>query len=300
VPTGFFDDATQLVDVMLWGNHIERLTNDTFARNVDERQSPLRRLDLDRNLISSLGRAVFRRLTNLESLRLGYNKINSIGAETFIGLSRLRSLVVEHNGLGFLYARSFEGLESLFSLSLNDNILTFLPDGVFSPLIHLVDLYLHNNRLEYIWSRTFQGLRSLRRLDLSGNRLSNLPNDVFSGSPQLMTLALDDNQFRTLRRCLLPPAAAITSGTGGLRRRATVRRRTLSLIGNVDLQCDCRLTWLAAQVVDGSTSVWGSCDVQLDSTDSPVPLFDKRSPVLSVVFRQFFDACPSVSADCRT
>jgi len=69
-------------------------------------------------------------------------------------------------------------------------------------------------------------------------------------------------------------------------------RRTLSLLGNAGLRCDCRLAWLAAQVRGGVTAVWGSCEVALDPPPSEAGL-DVRCPIVAVVLRQRFDVCPS-------
>lgn len=315
LPVRLFTPVTMsLMELSLWGNRLERIDDRTFNVGARQHWSALHTLDLDRNLISWLGRDAFRSMPNLETLRLAGNRVTALSAESLTGLNRLRSLRLEHNGLGFIHVAAFAGLESLLSLSLGDNALAFLPDGLFEPLGRLVDLRLQNNRLEYVWWRTFRGLRSLRRIDLSGNRLSNLPDDVFRHSTRLSVLSLDDNQLRTLRQCSLPPIHGLTPPTPSpqpspLERvdwSRPRRRRTLSLLGNVSLRCDCRLAWLAAQVDGGVTSVWGSCDVALDPSpsSSPTDTFDvRRCPILAVVLRQRFDVCPSHTRhqnNCKT
>jgi len=316
LPVRFFNHvAPSLLELSLWGNRLERIDNRTFDVGARRHWLALHTLDLDRNLISWLGRDAFRSMPNLETLRLAGNRVAALSAESLTGLQRLRSLRLEHNGLGFIHVAAFVGLESLLSLSMGDNALAFLPDGLFEPLGRLVDLRLQNNRLEYVWWRTFRGLRSLRRIDLSGNRLSNLPDDVFRHSTRLKVLSLDDNHLRTLRRCSLPPIYALPppptpsplpSGdrAGWSRSR---RRRTLSLLGNASLRCDCRLAWLAAQVDGGITTVWGSCDVALDPPPSSLSLtdttLDAHCPILAVVLRQRFDVCPSHTrhqTNCKT
>jgi len=303
LPTRFFDPvARSLVELSLWGNRLERVDDTTFSVGRRQQWSALRQLDLDRNLIAWIGRDTFRSMPNMETLRVAGNRVTALSADSLKGLHRLRSLRLEHNGLGFIHVAAFVGLESLLSMSLGDNALAFLPDGLFEPLESLVDLRLQNNRLEYVWWRTFRGLHSLRRVDLSGNRLSNLPDDVFRHSTRLSVLSLDDNRLRTLRRCSLPPVHSPPPPVSSSPRR----RRTLSLLGNVSLRCDCRLAWLAAQVGGGITTVWGSCDVALDPPPSTSPtdnIHDARCPILSVVLRQRFDVCPNHTRhqnNCKT
>jgi len=314
LPARFFSSvAESLIELSLWGNRLERVDATTFDVGARQQWSALRTLDLDRNLISWLGSDSFSSMPNMETLRLAGNRVAALSADALAGLHRLRSLRLEHNELGFIHAAAFVGLESLLSLSLADNALAFLPDGLFEQLGRLADLRLQNNRLEYVWWRTFRGLRSLRRVDLSGNRLSNLPDDVFRHSTRLSVLSLDDNHLRTLRRCSLPPIHGLPLSSPAPKPSTewavwsrTRRRRTLSLLGNVRLRCDCRLAWLAAQVDSGVTTVWGSCDVGLDPPTSSLPtdtMLDGRCPIVAVVLRQRFDVCPSHTrhhTNCKT
>lgn len=310
LPARFFAPvAKSLIDLSLWGNQLERIDDTTFDVGARQQWSALRTLDLDRNLISRLERDAFRSMPKVETLRLAGNRIAMLSAEALSPLHQLRSLRLEHNRLGFIHVAAFVGVKSLLSLSLGDNALAFLPDGLFEPLGQLVDLRLQNNRLEYVWWRTFRGLRSLRRIDLSGNRLSNLPDDLFRHSTRLSVLSLDGNRLRTLRRCSLPPIHGLpppTPSTHPPGWSRTRRRRTLSLLGNVSLRCDCRLAWLAAQVDGGVTTVWGSCDVALDSPPSlslTETVLDGWCPVAAVVLRQRFDVCPAHTlhqTNCKT
>ena len=297
LPRGFFNPvADSLIELSLWGNHLERVDDTTFDAGGRHYWPALRTLDLDRNVISLLGRDAFRSMPNMETLRVAGNRVARLSGEALTGLSRLRSLQLEHNGLSFIHRAAFTDLESLLSLSLGDNALAFLPDGVFESLDRLVDLRLQNNRLEYVWWRTFRGLRSLRRVDLSGNRLSNLPDHVFRHSTGLAVLSLDGNHLRTLRRCSLPPVMLGSPSPTDRPPRWRRRRRTLSLLGNVSLRCDCRLAWLATQVDGGVTSVLGSCVIALDPSPSLSPtetVLEGRCPIRAVVLRQRFDVCPA-------
>jgi len=68
-----------LRELLLWGNNIERIDEDTFAGLWS-----LRKLDLDRNQLTTLPRGAFTHLSNLEVVHLGENRIAEIHGDTFI------------------------------------------------------------------------------------------------------------------------------------------------------------------------------------------------------------------------
>jgi len=367
IPAGLFDDTIRLRELLLWNNRLERLdvasllpsyASIVASSGAVAPNSSLQILDLDRNQISKIGPPPpgrngggsniddhWHRFSALRTLRLSGNRITSIVAGSFRGLSSLQSLTLDGNGLAYIHLDSFAGLPSLVRLSLGDNVIAFVPDGLFASLGRLVELNLARNRIEHVWSKTFAGLRSLRRLDLTGNRLSQVPDDTFgpSTTPQLASLLLDDNRLRTLRRCVFPPPRSGRLLTVERRPQSddgidpplpfpvqslnVAPRRTLSLIGNSEMLCDCRLTWLARVVESGALrTIWGSCDVhQLHmgsvaaspaASDTSMPSSSRlpvhhhalssfastmppRSPIHAAILRGFFDACPT-TAECRT
>ncbi|KAF7202336.1 platelet glycoprotein V [Nothobranchius furzeri] len=97
-----------------------------------------------------------------------------------------------------IHPRAFNVAPQLKTVKLSSNVLSSLPDGVFSPLTSLEEIYLDGNQLTMIAPDTFKGLRSLLILDLNNNKLSNLSFNIFDGLTNLSFLNLGRNQIKTL------------------------------------------------------------------------------------------------------
>ena len=147
-------------------------------------------------------------------------------------------------------------MPSLLSLSLSRNVIGFLPDDVFSALRHLRDLRLADNRLTHVWSRTFAGLSRLARLDVAGNLLVHLPAGLFRHAPVLRHVRLDDNRLTALDRC-----SVIEARTDAASSSSRTLLRTMSIVGNAAIACDCRLAWIVRlqSAMSRPTVVWGTC-----------------------------------------
>jgi len=162
-----------------------------------------------------------------------HNKVTVLSADTFSFLGNsLFVLSFDDNGLEFVYSRAFDGLTRLKCLSLGDNKMTFLPGDAFANMPNLTTLILRRSNLSSLFSRLFGKLISLKRLDLSGNNLGHVPVGSLRNSEQLRYLDLSDNNITTLSSCTLSETASQLS--------------TLSLLGNNNLQCDCRLAWIVS------------------------------------------------------
>jgi len=166
-------------------------------------------------------------------MHLRHNSVTVLAAETFLLLgNNLLVLNFDDNGLEFIYSKAFDGLTRLKSLSLGDNKMTFLPGDTFSKMLNITILVLRRSNLSSVFSRLFDKLICLKRLDLSGNNLVHLPVGSLRSSTQLRYVDLSDNNFTTLSSCTMAETYSELS--------------TLSLLGNYNLQCDCRLTWLVS------------------------------------------------------
>jgi len=165
------------------------------------------------------------------------NKVTVLSSDTFSLLgNNLLVLSLDDNGLEYIYSRAFEGLTRLKCLSLGDNKMTFLPGDTFTKMLNLSIVILRRSNLSSLFSRLFDKLICLKRLDLSGNNLMHLPVGSLRNSAQLRYLDLSHNNLTTLSSCTL---SGTTSGLS-----------TLSLLGNNNLHCDCRLTWLVRCRID--------------------------------------------------
>jgi len=160
----------------------------------------------------------------------------------------VKVLSLDGNGLRHIYPKAFHGLSGLLSLSLHNNNISFLPsEGVFSNMTRLSTLLLRNNQLETVWPKTFIGLRSLSRLDLADNSLSVLPDGMLQKSIKLRHVFFDNNRLKTISRCSISSSKRSQQQqqqTTTLAPSHSPYLRTLSVLGNPGLMCDCRLTWL--------------------------------------------------------
>ena len=162
-----------------------------------------------------------------------HNRVTVLAANTFLPLGNsLLVLSFDGNGLEFIYSRAFNGLTRLKSLSLADNSMTFLPGDTFTKMLNLSVLILRRANLSSLFSRLFERLACLERIDLSANSITNLSVGLLRNSPQLRAVDMSDNDLRTLSSCTLSETRS--------------RLTALSLVGNINLQCDCRLTWLVS------------------------------------------------------
>ena len=87
-------------------------------------------------------------------------------------------------------------------LSLVDNQLETLPEGLFTGLNQLREIYLLMNKLTALPDHIFAGLNQLKTLELEDNRLKALPEQIFAGLSQLEQLHLNSNRLAALQERL--------------------------------------------------------------------------------------------------
>uniref|UniRef100_H3DMV2 Podocan n=1 Tax=Tetraodon nigroviridis TaxID=99883 RepID=H3DMV2_TETNG len=140
---------------------------------------------------------------NLRSVYLHNNELTDTGLpdHMFNGSDNLEILTMSSNFLRVVprYLPS-----NLYRLHLKSNKLEKIPEGAFSKLPNLRELYLQNNLLsnEGMENETFSYLSSLECLDLSNNNLSTVP----TGLPRsLVLLHLEKNVIHSI------PGDALTS-----------------------------------------------------------------------------------------
>nr|ALJ55566.1 membrane toll-like receptor 5 [Miichthys miiuy] len=135
--------------------------------------SAVNHLDLSKNKIFALQRAVFSPLKDAIIIDISQNKINQIHENAFSGLQgHLRLLNLSSNLIGEIYSQTFTDLTDLRVLDLSNN---------------------HIGALGY---KAFSGLPNLRGLYLTGNSLRDLG---FPASlPNLDLLLLADNKLKSI------------------------------------------------------------------------------------------------------
>ncbi|KAM6992380.1 toll-like receptor 5 [Tautogolabrus adspersus] len=134
-------------------------------------------LDISKNFIFALKRAVFGHLKDARIIDVSKNKVNQITKNAFDGLQgHLRMLNLSYNLLGEIYSHTFINLTDLRVLDLSNN---------------------HIGALGY---KAFSGLPNLRALYLTGNSLKELGSPA--SLPNLSWLLLRDNKLHLINGIL--------------------------------------------------------------------------------------------------
>ncbi|XP_076612802.1 toll-like receptor 5 [Chaetodon auriga] len=183
-------------------------------------------LDLSKNRIFALQRAVFSPLKDAIIIDISKNKINQINRNAFDGLQgHLRMLNLSYNLLGEIYSHTFTNLTDLRVLDLSHNHIGALGDEAFSGLPKLRALYMTGNSLrdlgfpaslpniDYLLLadnklNSLSGIMDLGRnstyLDVAENRLTNLEDvyDILSHFNRLQNFFYGSN---FIKWCTLSP-----------------------------------------------------------------------------------------------
>lgn len=140
----------------------------------------LKKLDLSRNSLTTIGKVTFRNPDRLQMLDLSSNDIVKISAGAFTELVNLEILSLSENNLQTLPKDLFLGLTNLKTLRLSFNRIFSIPLGLFDQLHSLEELDLRSNVIHWIPGGVFQNLTNLKTLKLSENNLRSLSPDVLS------------------------------------------------------------------------------------------------------------------------
>lgn len=134
-------------------------------------------ISLSQNNINEIYRNAFNGLqNNLKLLNLSYNLLGEVFSHTFMNLTNLVMLDLSHNHIGVLGYRSFSDLPNLRYLALTGNSLRRL--GSPETLPSLEYLLLNDNLINTIYKVKDLAPNTIH-LDISGNKLTNM-EDVYS------------------------------------------------------------------------------------------------------------------------
>ncbi len=92
--------------------------------------------------------------------------------------------------------RHYDG--EIISLQLTNNNLQVLPEGIFTDLTNLRELWLQDNQLTTLPATIVAGLKKLRTLLLHNNQITTLPETVFADLVNLQNLLLNKNKLIVL------------------------------------------------------------------------------------------------------
>ncbi|XP_074542037.1 toll-like receptor 5b [Halichoeres trimaculatus] len=133
-------------------------------------------VDVSQNQVNVIMKSAFEGLQeHLCLLNLSFNLLGEIYAHTFMNLTQLRVLDLSHNHIGALGHQAFSGLPYLRALYLTGNSLKDL--GFPASLPNLEFLLLGDNKLKSTYGLMDLGLSSTH-VDITQNRLTNL-EDVY-------------------------------------------------------------------------------------------------------------------------
>ena len=111
-----FSSLTNLVDLQLIGNSIEKIDHRTFSA-----LTKLETLDLNRNQIECIEENTFSNLKNLTKLNLGNNLLSTLKPKSFYGLRNLKQLNLYHNKLSDFDLRIMDNFEKIEIIDLYSN-----------------------------------------------------------------------------------------------------------------------------------------------------------------------------------
>ena len=190
---------------------IREIDQDTFYNLTS-----LKKLDLERNILTKIGKNTFETLINLESLNLSNNKLTYIIPGTFRALKSLTFLKISNNEIKKVDSQTFDGLNSIAELQMDDiceSCKTLNPARKsiwkipieINPFIFknisksLVTLYIGGIFNESINSSLLHGLNALKTLKLSYNNLKEIDYEIFRDLKNLEKLQLWHNNLSQIK-----------------------------------------------------------------------------------------------------
>ncbi len=187
------DIPAEALKVYLWGNRITSIPAGTFSHLTE-----CIRLQLEKNLFTSINNTNFNGMESLELLWLWENKISFIESGSFSGLKQLTELGLEDNMLSTINVGIFTGLNSLKILHLQRNKISVIEPGSFDSLNQLTVLNLEENLIPSVKFGIFTGLNLLNKLYLNTNKISVIEEGSFDSLYSLNTIYFGGNEMNTM------------------------------------------------------------------------------------------------------
>ncbi len=186
------------------GNKITLSSQEKGCRQIpDNIWSNVTSINLRKNKISKIPSGVFSHLDNLTTINLYSNSIVYLMNESFQGVYNLVDLDLGANHIENLSNVVPFIPSSVATLRLRWNKFYFVPDFIFSHLIHLryLDLSRKNTVLGMMYEpMAFFNLNSLKSLSMQEAPIANhtLPNELFSPLKKLKLIHLDKTDLEII------------------------------------------------------------------------------------------------------
>ena len=220
-----FARLQKLVYLDLSTNRISFVDDRIFSTFSITYMKPLRYLNLENNLIVSLGDS-FNNMCNMVTFKVSNNVLNSLPSfyvktpgtlsvnaiEFYFNNNNfstipfmsdyIRTLLIlnfDCNQIGLIAPDALFNLKNLLNLSIANNNLSQIYKETFAFQFNLKYLNLSRNRIGFIAPDSFQNLGNLLILDLSFNMLMAIENSIFKGLTNLNDLYLLNNIMFELR-----------------------------------------------------------------------------------------------------
>ena len=178
-----FDDLTYLDFILLDGNPIKYIADDTFPRNY----TSMIHLTIQHSPLQTVP-ATLSHLTRLEALFMNDNKINSISESDFLEMSSLYRLDLSNNPITKVSDSAFKGLTRLGYLFLKNTTLTTIPKAIKNnPDLNTLDM--SNSPVECTctglgWMKGWNGKKHVGIIGNCGNQNKSIANFIAKEIPK--------------------------------------------------------------------------------------------------------------------
>ncbi|KAK3095585.1 hypothetical protein FSP39_016351, partial [Pinctada imbricata] len=283
VPTGAFQNFTNLKELILSHNKISKLEPDCF----NGIQDTLEYLGLQLNALTTarVQELAGYRWSKLEQLNLGHNSMVDIPRGLFYNMRKLAYLQLDSNRISRINQHDFQGLQNLIFLDLSYNKLEGIDQGTFmnTPILRELDLRGENTLTrarvfnldayslmglsqsleklvltdsvldeQKLWS-ALKRLKNVVVLELGGTGLTDIPDLQFIYNKKLKYLMLENNNLTSISQMKLAGLEDTVVNINLQRNKVQQIEKcafgqlkalqTLYLGGN-PLKCDCSALWL--------------------------------------------------------
>ncbi|KAM9354894.1 toll-like receptor 5 [Pholidichthys leucotaenia] len=208
-------------------------------------------LDLSKNHVFALHRAVFSPLKDVATIDVSQNKINRINYNAFSGLQG-----------------------SLKVLNLSTNLLGEIHSYTFSSLTQLQVLDLSYNHIGVLGYGAFSGLKKLQVLNLTSNALRDL---YFPGSlPKLEILFLGKNKLKEIYQLTVLGMNSISVDVS--KNKLTDMKDVYTILTN--------LKYLRKLSYGGNSILWCSVDRDITIPHNSLEVLDLHDSSLQIIWAQ--------------
>ncbi|KAJ8921595.1 hypothetical protein NQ315_010500 [Exocentrus adspersus] len=242
------NNAPMLKTLDLGENHIDRLTEETFA-DLNQMYG----LRLTENNIGNITKGVFDKMTSLKILNLSRNKIQKVAPGSFDNNINLQAIRLDGNYLTDI-EELFAKLPNLVWLNISDNQLKWFDYALIPTGLKWLDI--HSNQVEELGNYfEIESTLSLGTFDASSNKLTEITGSAIPNSVE--TLFLNDNLISkvqsytffkkpNLTRVDLFGNKITSLDPNALRISTVPPEKDLPefYIGGNPYKCDCTMEWL--------------------------------------------------------